>query len=97
MTAMFPINSLSGALVQSAQVQIQQAAEKSRQARKQQELARNTAARDDELEHQVENSEEPTAIHEESPNSQKERKRPQHHPEIAAEEESESEGLDLQA
>lgn len=94
---MFPINSLSGALVQSAQVQIQQAAEKNRQARKAQEQARNVAAPEDQAEHQVENSEELTSIHDESASSEKERKRKRHQPEAEKADEAEPDGLDLQA
>ncbi|HUB24809.1 MAG TPA: hypothetical protein VL992_05215 [Tepidisphaeraceae bacterium] len=94
---MMQINTLSGALLQSTQIQLQQAAEKGKQARKQQELAKNVAARDDEMEHQVENSEELTDIHEQSRQSEQKRKRQQ---EKSEEEESagdEDEGLDLTA
>jgi hypothetical protein len=94
---MFPINSLSGALAQSAQVQIQQAAEKSRQARRAQELEKNVAARDEELEHQVENSEELKEIHEEGRNSDQGRKRDQHKPKQNEGDEDASDGLDLTA
>jgi len=97
---MLPINSLSGALVQSAQLQIEQSAEKARQARKAQDVARNVAARDEdevELEHPVENTEELTAIHDENNPRQKERKRQQHQEEPEAGDGETSDGLDLQA
>ena len=94
---MMPINYLSGALAQSAQLQLDEAAEKAKQARKQRELARNVAARDDQIEHQVENSEELTPIHEENPQHNQQRKRnPNHHQEEEQPGE-ESGGLDLRA
>jgi len=94
---MFDVNPLSGALLQSTQLQLAQAAEKSKQARKTQEQAKNVAARDDELEHQVENSEELTAVHEEGRQSEEQRKRKQQKQADEGEETSEDEGLDLTA
>jgi hypothetical protein len=94
---MMQINTLSGALLQSTQIQLQQAAEKNKQARKQQELAKNVAARDDEMEHQVENSEELSAIHEQSRQSDQKRKRQQGKPEEEEAADEKDEGLDLTA
>jgi hypothetical protein len=76
---------------------MQQAAEKSKQARKAEELKKNAAARDDEMEHQVENSEEQTAIHDEDHNAQQKRKRNRHTPEQETNEDSPTDGLDLTA
>jgi hypothetical protein len=94
---MFEITSLSGALLQSSQLQLAQAAEKGKQARKAQELAKNVAARDDELEHQVENSEELTAIHEQSRQSDQKKKRQFAKVEEEETDEDGEEGLDLTA
>ena len=94
---MLPINYLSGALVQSAQVQRDEAAEKAKQARKQRELSKNIAARDDEIEHQVENSEELTPIHEDNRRGDQKRKRNPNHQEEEEQPGEESGGLDLRA
>ena len=51
---MSSINPFSGYLAQGSQVERTQAAEKSRQIRRAQQLAKNIAQRDDNLEHQVE-------------------------------------------
>jgi hypothetical protein len=94
---MFEITSLSGALLQSSQLQLAQAAEKGKQARKAQELAKNVAARDDEMEHQVENSEELTAVHEQSRQSDQKKKRQFAKAEEEETDEDGQEGLDLTA
>jgi hypothetical protein len=94
---MFPINPLSGALAQSTQIQISQASEKTRQARHAQDLEKNVAARDEEMEHQVENSEELTEIHEEGRHSDQGRKRNHHKPEEEESADIDSDGLDLTA
>ncbi len=54
---MTSINPFSGFLAQGTQVERAQAGEKSRQVRRTQALSKNVAARDDELEHQVESTE----------------------------------------
>jgi hypothetical protein len=98
--AMFPINPLSGALAQSAQIQIQQAAEKNQQARRASERAKNVAARDedsDETEHPIENAEELTAIHDDTRQSQDQRKRNQHKEDDDQETDDDAGGLDLTA
>lgn len=94
---MMQINYLSGALLQSTQLQLQQASEKSQQARKVQEQAKNIAARDDELEHQVENSEELTEIHEQGRQKDDQRKRRQQKQEEEETDEDSEPGLDLTA
>ena len=94
---MIPINSLSGALIQSTQLQLQQASDKTKQARRAQDLARNVTAEDEELENQIENAEEVTPVHEDSRKQDKHRKQQQHKHE---EEESDDPGsarLDLKA
>jgi hypothetical protein len=48
------INPFSGYLAQGSQVERTQAAEKSRQLRRSQQLSKNIAQQDDNLEHQVE-------------------------------------------
>jgi hypothetical protein len=62
---MTQINGYVGAILQSTQVQRQQAVQKDRQVRRQQELTKNVAMQDDQLEHAVESSEELKPIHEE--------------------------------
>ncbi|HZZ41971.1 MAG TPA: hypothetical protein VFE58_03475 [Tepidisphaeraceae bacterium] len=76
---MTQFNPLAGSILQSSQVARQQAATKSAQIRRAQLLERNVAQRDDEMEHQVESSEELTPTHdrqddEGQPGKQKQRK-----------------------
>jgi hypothetical protein len=94
---MIPINPLSGALIQSTQLQLQQAADKSKQARRQQELAKNIATDEEETENQIENSEELTPIHEENRRQDNRRKQQQHKQAEEETEETESSRLDLKA
>jgi len=61
---MSQIFSYAGSVLQSTQVQRQQSVQKDRQLRRLQELARNVALQDDQLEHSVESSEELSPIHE---------------------------------
>jgi hypothetical protein len=61
------INPLANTLLQSTHVQRQQSADKSRQVRRSQALQKNVATRDDELEHQVESSEELAPVNDEHP------------------------------
>ena len=68
--AMTQFNPLTGSILQSAQVARQQAAVKAAQIRRAQQLQRNVAARDDEMEHQVESSEELTPTHDREGNGQ---------------------------
>lgn len=55
---MSSINPFSGYLAAGASVERVQAADKTRQVRRAQALSKDVAARDDELEHQVESTEE---------------------------------------
>jgi hypothetical protein len=57
---MTQFNPLTGSILQSAYVARQQAASKAAQIRRSQQLQRNVAVRDDEMEHQVESAEELT-------------------------------------
>jgi len=94
------INPLSGALAQSSQLQLQQAADKSKQARKIQQQLRNIGADEDEIEEPeppVENAEELSAVHDQPPESDKRRKPGHHRPEDDADEESQGDGIDLTA
>jgi hypothetical protein len=59
------INPLANTLLQSTHVQRQQSADKQRQVRRTQALQKNVATRDDELEHQVESSEELPPVNDE--------------------------------
>ena len=58
-------NPLTGAPLQGGQVQEQLSAAKARQVRRAQAVARNVAALGDTFEHQVESTEELSAIHDE--------------------------------
>jgi len=64
---MTPINPFSGYLAQGAQLDRMQAAEKTRQARRVHGLSKNIAARDDEMEHQVESTDRISDIHDQPP------------------------------
>lgn len=66
---MEPVNPLSGGLLSSAQAQRQASADNRRQIRRAQALTKNVAARGDtvDIEHEVESSEGPTAVGDESP------------------------------
>ncbi|HTW94211.1 MAG TPA: hypothetical protein VMD30_05435 [Tepidisphaeraceae bacterium] len=92
---MDPINSLSGALAQGTLVQRHQSAAKTQQLRLTQQLEKNVAARDDEMEHQVENSEELTPLHEDQ-GKQDQKQRKGHHQQPQSDDE-EKPGLDLTA
>jgi hypothetical protein len=74
---MSQINPFTGSILQAPQVQRQQSAEKDRQVRRAQDLAKNSALDSDRLEHQVESSEELTPIHAEQ-KQQRQFKRPRH-------------------
>jgi hypothetical protein len=69
------INPLAGSLLQSTQMQRQQAAEKQRQTRRVQVLEKDVAAQDDQLEHQVESTDEKVEIHDEQTGERQPRKR----------------------
>ena len=77
------VNPLSGGLLSSAQAQRQASADNQRQVRRAQALAKNVAAHGDtvDIEHEVESSEGPTAVGDESPNGRgQEQQQPRHPP-----------------
>jgi hypothetical protein len=76
---MTQINPFVGSVVQSTQVQRQQAAAKDRDVRKAREMEKNLALQDDQLEHQVESSEELKAIREERPSDHRRDRKQEHH------------------
>jgi hypothetical protein len=71
------INPLANTLLQSTQVQRQQSAEKQRQVRRTQALSKDVATRDDEMEHQVESSEELPPVQDEEPEHDQQKQRKQ--------------------
>lgn len=77
---MTQISPFVGSVLQSTQVQRQQAAEKSRQIRHTQQMEKNVAAEDDRLEHQVESAEELTPIHEDQARNPRQRRKPKQEP-----------------
>jgi hypothetical protein len=77
------INPFSGYIAQGGQVERGQVADKTRQVRREQVLSKNVAARDDELEHQVESADAVVSIHDDqNPSGQQQPKqqRPQKDP-----------------
>jgi len=74
---MSQINPFTGSILQAPQVQRQQSVEKDRQVRRTQDLAKNSALEADQLEHQVESSEELTPTHADQ-KQQRQFKRPRH-------------------
>lgn len=72
---MSQINPFTASALQTGQVARQQATDKSRQARRRTEQQKNAAARDDQLDHQVENTDELSAIHDEA-RSRPDRRKP---------------------
>lgn len=77
-----PINPFSGYLAQGAQLDRMQAADKTRQAKRANVLSKNVAARDDEMEHQVESTEQINPVHDQEGRQQDQQsgqqKRPPH-------------------
>jgi hypothetical protein len=61
---MVPINPIAASILQSTQVQRQQSAETDRTARRRLVLQKDSTAVEDELDHQIENSEQARQIHE---------------------------------
>jgi hypothetical protein len=74
---MSSINPFSGYLAQGSQVERTQAAEKTRQIRRTQELSRNIARQDDSLEHQVESTDSVTGTGGEQKPKQEQRRKKQ--------------------
>ena len=71
------INPFSGYIAAGSQLERAQAADKTRQVRRAQALSKNVAARDDELEHQVENTDVVAALHDEQQGGQGQQPRDQ--------------------
>jgi hypothetical protein len=72
------INPFSGYVAQGGQVERSQAADKTRQVRREQVLSKNVAARDDELEHQVESADAVVSIHDDqNPSGQQQQRQQQ--------------------
>jgi hypothetical protein len=96
---MSQINPFAGSILQSTQAQRTQATERDRQVRRARETVKDSALPGDELEHQVESSEELTPIHEETRHERR-FKRPTHQNEDGNTDGEENEGeshLDLTA
>jgi hypothetical protein len=96
---MSQINPFAGSILQSTQAQRQQAVERDRQVRRARDTAKNSALSGDELDHQVESSEELTPIHEEEKHERR-FKRPSHPTDTPSEDEAPPEDkprLDLTA
>lgn len=81
---MSQMNPVTGSILQTSVVQKQQTGEKAQQLRRAQEMRKNVAARDDESEHQVENTEELTAAdpNHSNPRQSKKDKGRKHRPEM---------------
>lgn len=95
---MSSINPFSGYVAQGAQVERGQAADKTRQVRREQVLSKNVAARDDELEHQVESADAVVSIHDDqNPSGQQQRQQQQAKKEPAEAEGEEPPRLDVTA
>ena len=92
---MSSINPFSGYLAQGSQVERTQAADKTRQIRRTQALSKDVAAKDDQLEHQVESADALAEIHDEQSPSQQQQK--QKKPQQGEEGKEEPPRLDLTA
>jgi len=90
------INPLAGYLQQSVQVERSASDAKQRQVRRSQILEKNVATQDDEMEHQVESTEEVVQIHDEQ-KDQPESKHPKRHPRQEIDEKDQPPHLDLTA
>jgi hypothetical protein len=74
------INPLAGYLQQSVQVERSASDDKQRQVRRSQVLEKNVATQDDELEHQVESTEDVVQIHDEQKDQPPSKRRKRHLP-----------------
>ncbi len=90
------INPLAGYLQQSVQVERSASDQKQREVRRAQVLEKNVATEDDELEHQVESTEDVVEIHDEQ-HEQPPSKRSKRHPPQPPIDEDEPPHLDLTA
>ncbi len=93
---MSQINPFTGSILQTPQVQRQQSADKDRQARRAQDLAKDTALADDRLEHQVESSEELKPVREDQRHERRFKRTHQHKPKLDSNEDEKSH-IDLTA
>jgi hypothetical protein len=75
---MSQINPFAGSILQSTQAQRHQATERDHQVRRAHESSKNSALSADELEHQVESSEELTPIHEDDKHERRFKRRAPH-------------------
>jgi hypothetical protein len=91
------INPLAGYLQGSSQVERTQTDEKQRQVRRSQILEKNVAAQDDELEHQVESTEDVVEIHDEQHEQPPKKRSPRHSAPPPTDGETDPSHLDLTA
>jgi hypothetical protein len=94
---MSSINPFSGYLAQGSQVERTQAADKTRQIRRTQALSKDVAARDDQLEHQVESADALAEIHDEQNPQQQQKQQKQKKQQQGEEGKEEPPRLDLTA
>ena len=78
---MTDFNPLAGSILGSTQAQHQVDIEKQRQVRREQAIRKNIATRDDEMEHQVESSEELPPVGDEPDDQQNSKQNPHRKPE----------------
>jgi hypothetical protein len=94
---MSQINPFTGSILQTTQAQRLQATDKDRQVRRAREIVKNSALTEDQLEHQVESSEELTPTDKEQKHERR-FKRPKHHaPDPKSKPDDEEPHLDLTA
>jgi hypothetical protein len=94
---MSQIDPFTASVMQAPYVQRQQATEKDRQTRRAQELEKDAALAEDELEHQVESSEELAPIHEQQKQDRDFKRSKHEHAQETDEETGEEPHLDLTA
>ncbi len=94
---MSQINPFTGSIVQAPQVQRAQAAEKDRQLRKLNDLAKNAALQDDQLQREVESSQAVTPISDSPPQKRQNRRAPARPKRREADSEAGDSGIDLTA
>jgi hypothetical protein len=77
---MTSINPFSGYVAQGSQIERAQSADKTRQVRRTQDLSKNIALQDDQLEHQVESADAVAAIHDDQQPPPQQQQHPQKDP-----------------
>ncbi|MGD1277800.1 MAG: hypothetical protein ABR964_11335 [Tepidisphaeraceae bacterium] len=85
---MSQLNPLTGSILQTPVAQKQQTDQKTRQLRRAEELRRNVAARDDEMEHQVENTDHLEAVGDGQENPKQRQSKPKRRPAAAQEDDA---------